>query len=108
MKLEPLLTYRAELAQPVAVGAGPFGTRQIFDVTGGSFEGPKLRGKLLPSGGDWILIGPDGFGRLDVRATLATTTSACICMHWNRRRRSWRLANCFPEACSAILKNWAP
>ena len=78
MKLEHLLTYRAELAQPVAVGAGPFGTRQIFDVTGGSFEGPRLRGKLLPSGGDWILIGPDGFGRLDVRATLATDDGALI------------------------------
>ncbi len=78
MKLEYLMTYRVELAPPVAVGAGPFGMRQIFDVTGGSFEGPGLRGRFLPSGADWILIGPDGVGRLDVRGTLETDDGALI------------------------------
>ncbi len=78
MKLEHLLNYRAELKAPVDVGAGPNGARQIYDVTGGTFEGPKLRGTLLPSGGDWIRFGPDGVGRLDVRATFATDDGAHI------------------------------
>jgi hypothetical protein len=30
----------------------------------------------LPSGADWILIGPDGVGRLDVRATIETHDGA--------------------------------
>ena len=60
MKLEYLMTYRAELKPPVEVGAGPFGTRRIFDVTGGTAEGPRLRGKLLASGGDWLLVDADG------------------------------------------------
>lgn len=77
-KLEHLVTYQASLKPPVDVGGGPYGLRRIFDVTGGSFEGPRMRGKLLPSGGDWILIGPDGYGRLDVRATFETHDGALV------------------------------
>lgn len=78
LKLEPLMVMRAQLKDPVAVGAGPYGDRQIYDVTGGSFEGPRLKGKVLPSGGDWLLLGSDGVGRLDVRATLETHDGALV------------------------------
>jgi hypothetical protein len=77
-KLEHILTFRADLRDPVDVGAGPIGARQIFDVSGGSFEGPRLKGSVLPSGADWILMGSDGVGRLDVRATLQTHDGANI------------------------------
>lgn len=77
-KLEHLMTYHADLRPPVAIGSGPAGIRQIYDVTGGQFEGPRLKGKLLPSGGDWLLIGPDGVGRLDVRTTFETNDGARI------------------------------
>jgi hypothetical protein len=76
--LELLMEYYATLKTPVEVGPGPFGMRQIFDVTGGGFHGPRLRGRILPSGADWLLIGPDGVGRLDVRATLETDDGALI------------------------------
>ena len=62
MKLEPLMTYHADLLPAVMVGAGPQGTRAIFEVTGGAFEGPRLRGKLLTGGGDWMLIDAQGMG----------------------------------------------
>jgi hypothetical protein len=78
MKLVHLLTYRADLKPPVEVGKGPFGTRSVFDVTGGSAEGPRLRGKLLPSGGDWLLLDEGGIGRLDVRGTFETDDGAHI------------------------------
>lgn len=81
-KLERLMTYRAELRAPVDVGAAPSGTRRIYDVSGGRFEGPRLRGSLLPSGGDWLLVGGDGVGRLDVRATLETDDGAYIYMQY--------------------------
>ena len=77
-KLEYLLTYRADLKDPVDIGAVPSGTRRIFDVKGGSFEGPRMKGKLLASGGDWLLIGNDGVGRLDVRGTLESDDGARI------------------------------
>jgi hypothetical protein len=82
MKLEYLMTYRAELKPPVGVGQGPLAVRQIHDVTGGTFEGPKLRGAILPSGADWLQIGSDGIGRLDVRATFATDDGAHIYMQY--------------------------
>ena len=78
MKLEALLSYRATLKPVVPVGPGPFGNRAIFDVTGGTFEGPRLRGTILPSGADWLLVGADGFARLDVRATFETHDGAFI------------------------------
>ena len=77
-KLEYLMTFKADLKLPVDVGGGPSGTRQIYDVTGGSFEGPRLKGSVLASGGDWLLVGSDGVGRLDVRATLETDDGARI------------------------------
>ncbi len=78
MKLEFLVEYHADLKPGIAVGAGPAGTRRIIDVVGGSFEGPKLRGAILPSGGDWLTVGADGAVRLDVRATFHTEDDAYI------------------------------
>ena len=83
MKLEYLLTYRADLKPPVEVGAGPFGSRMIFDVIGGSAEGPRLRGKLLASGGDWLLVNANGTGYLDVRGTLETDDGARIYIQYH-------------------------
>lgn len=81
-KLDYLMTYRADLKPPVEVGTGPLGTRRIFDVTGGTFEGPRMKGKIVPSGGDWLLVGSDGVGRLDVRATFETDDGAAIYMQY--------------------------
>lgn len=79
MKLEFLMEYTATLRQPFEeVGPGPWGTRRIVSVTGGTFEGPRLKGKLLPTGGDWLLTDADGVSRLDVRITLETDDGALI------------------------------
>jgi len=83
MKLEHLVNYRADLKLPVDVGAGPFGARRIFDVTGGHAEGPRLRGELLASGGDWLLVDAGGIGYLDVRGTLATDDGAHIYIQYH-------------------------
>lgn len=82
MKLEKLMTYHADLKPPVEVGAGPYGNRNIFEVTGGWFKGDKLNGKFLSGGGDWILIDDKGFGHLDVRGTLETDDGAFIYMQY--------------------------
>lgn len=85
MKLEPLMTYRAGIKPPQEVGAGPFGARMIFEVTDGRFEGERLRGRLLTCGGDWALVGADGFARLDVRATFETDDGARIYVQYYGR-----------------------
>jgi hypothetical protein len=62
------------------VGAVPHGTRVIAPITGGQFEGPRLRGKVLPGGGDWTLLRADGVLELDLRITLETDDGALIHM----------------------------
>jgi hypothetical protein len=64
--------------QPAQAIATPVGARMTFITTGGVIDGPKLRGELLPGGGDWLLAGSDGVGRVDVRATIRTHDGALI------------------------------
>ena len=79
MKLEFLMEYTADLRRPIRnAGDGPFGTRGIAAITGGSFEGPRLKGEIWEGGGDWWLRGPDGVMRLDVRGTFETDDGALI------------------------------
>ena len=67
-------------APPQKLGTGPHGIRSIVPVTGGDFEGPRLRGKVLPGGGDWLLLRSDGVLELDLRITLETDDGALIHM----------------------------
>jgi len=62
------------------VGATPIGERRIAKVTGGTFTGPEMNGKILPGGGDWLLLRSDGSLQLDVRVTLETDDGALIFM----------------------------
>jgi Protein of unknown function (DUF3237) len=50
----------------------PLGTRLDAIVRRGKVDGPRLQGEVLAGGGDWIVVGDDGVGRLDVRATVRT------------------------------------
>src|SRR6266542_2772682 len=72
IRLEHLFTARFEVSPARALGTTPYGERRIVRITGGTFEGPKLRGVVLPEGGDWLLLRHDGVLQLDVRATLQT------------------------------------
>ena len=69
-QLEYVGTYNASLKPPIQAG-GPFGTRMIFEVVGGEFRGAHGEtGTFLTGGADWLLVGQDGWGRLDVRAQI--------------------------------------
>jgi hypothetical protein len=80
MNSRPLMTVRITAAPPQKLGSVPHGTRLIVPVTGGDFEGPRLRGKILPGGGDWLLLRADGVLELDLRITLETDDHALIYM----------------------------
>jgi len=77
MKLVEEFTMSATLKPPVPVGAGPIGTRMVYEVSGGEIKGDRLRGKLL-GGGEWALIGPDGYLRVDVRLQAETHDGASL------------------------------
>ena len=69
---EFLLEARVDIAAGVDAGLTPLGLRRIVPITGGSFEGPKLRGQVIPGGEDRQLFRSDGV--LEVEAFYALRT----------------------------------
>ena len=83
MKLLPLMTMKAGLRQPSdVVGNVPLGQRVIAEVTGGSFDGERIKGSVMTPGADWIVVSNDGIGHIDVRLTLKTDDGALIYMQY--------------------------
>lgn len=80
IRTELLFEAHIDLAAAEVIGTGPLGARSVHLVTGGIFEGPKIRGALIPGGGDWLLSFANGAHELDVRATLETDDGALILM----------------------------
>lgn len=78
------------------VGQTPKGTRVIADLGGGRFEGERLRGKVLPSGGDWGLFMPDGTLRVDGRCCFETHDGTIIYGIYKGR---WKIA---PETMARL------
>ena len=78
----PRLTFafelRATVGPPMEVGDVAHGRRRIVPITGGTFEGPGIKGKVLPGGADWQIIRPDGFSELDTRYTIETDKGQII------------------------------
>jgi Protein of unknown function (DUF3237) len=80
---EPRLTrvYRLEavLGEPLDLGDVSQGHRRIVPLTGGTFTGPELNGKLLPgASADWQIVLPDGTVVGDIRYTLQTDDGALL------------------------------
>ncbi|PRC45202.1 DUF3237 domain-containing protein [Mycobacterium sp. ITM-2017-0098] len=69
--------------QPAHVITTPIGVTMVFITAGGTIDGPELTGDVLPGGGDWLLVGADGIGRIDVRAVIRTRDGALI--HYEAR-----------------------
>ena len=70
MESRPLMILRLETSATEEIGATPHGRILIFPITGGSFEGERLRGRVLAGGGDWVTARADGTFELDLRARL--------------------------------------
>jgi hypothetical protein len=93
-----LMTLQVVVPPPQKLGAVPHGTRVVAPIAGGTFEGPRLRGKVLAGGGDWILLRPDGVLELDLRITLETDDGALIYMS------SFGLRHGPPEVLAALAR----
>ena len=78
LQSEFLFDLKGTLEAPQSIGPTPAGERRIWYVKGGSFAGPRLKGEVLPGGGEWVLQRPDGVFQLDVRITLRTDDGALI------------------------------
>ena len=93
--LEFLYEISIDLEPAIAIGGNPHGNRQIIPLKGGSFAGPRLTGRVIPGGADWLLIRADGVGELDVRGALETDDGALIYVHY--RGYLTRFPDLFPR-----------
>lgn len=79
-KLEYEFLYKIDLLlEPgIELGKTPLGKRVIYTVKGGTFAGPKLKGKVRPAGGDWVLRLDSATTKLDVKLLLETDDGQLI------------------------------
>jgi hypothetical protein len=61
---------------------GSGGGRLVVPVSGGTFEGPRMKGTVIGPAGDWILERPDGSRVVDGRVLLQTDDAHTIYMSW--------------------------
>jgi hypothetical protein len=81
LRSRPLFRLTLTLHPTIDLGQTPLGGRRIFPVSGGRFEGDRLRGVALPHGGsDYLLARADGSFQQDVRLLLQTDDDAVIAM----------------------------
>jgi hypothetical protein len=84
LRYELLYDIDFDLGPALEVGPTPI-ERRIVYITGGTFRGPRLKGRVLPGGGDWLAVRPDGSAILDVRACLETDDGAIIYTYYSGR-----------------------
>jgi len=69
---------RVQVGPPLDVGPVSAGRRRIIPILSGTFEGPGLKGRVLPGGADWQIVRADGVAELDTRYTLETDDGKLI------------------------------
>ncbi len=97
-RLEMLCHVAVKVATPQLIGTMLTGERRIIPIIGGRFEGPKMRGEILPGGADWQIVAADGTTSLEARYTLKTDDGALIYV------RNVGLRHGPPEVLAAIKR----
>jgi hypothetical protein len=98
MNTRLLMTMHVKVATVLNIGAVPHGIRRTAPLAGGTFEGSRLRGTILPGSADWQLLRPDGVLEMDLRFTLQTDDGALISMS------SFGLRHGPPEIIAALSR----
>ena len=97
MNTRLLMTMHVRVGTLLNIGAVPHGTRRTAPLGGGTFEGPRLRGTIVPgSSADWQLLRSDGVLEMELRFTLRTDDGALISM------RAFGLRHGPPQVIAAI------
>jgi len=75
---QPIFTIRADLEAITSLGRTPYGERRVIGILGGTVQGAKLSGRILPGGADWQIIRSDGAADIKARYTIETDAGALI------------------------------
>ena len=89
IELRHLFDLSLTLHPPVSLGSTPAGDRRIFPISGGAFQGDRLKGEVFPLIGSDLLLGrTDGSIQQDVRLLLVTDDDANILVTYRGIRRA--------------------
>ena len=83
-QLEFALQLRVHIDQAYSVGDTPHGKRLVIPITGGTFEGPSIKGTILNGGADYQLGSADG-SRTELEAIYCIRTDDGVNIHVRNR-----------------------
>ncbi|MFD2647212.1 DUF3237 domain-containing protein [Devosia albogilva] len=76
--LHPFCTLEVEAGPVRTMGTGRLGQRRIVPIVGGMVSGPRLNGRILSGGADWMTTSHDGVALMDARYALETDDGAIV------------------------------
>lgn len=71
-ELELLYESTGRLGEPIELGRMPDGARRVIPILGGSVDGPKIFGEILPGSADWQVTRDDGVIVVDATYVIRT------------------------------------
>lgn len=74
-----------DIGEMVPLGHGPLGERRVIPILGGEFQGPDMRGTVLPGGADRQLVRSDGLRLFDALYEMRTHDGVVLTVR-NRAR----------------------
>ena len=83
-QLEFVMQLRVTIGGAYTVGETPHGRRAVIPITGGTFEGPRLKGTILNGGADYQLVSSDG-SRTEAEAIYSILTDDGTYIHVRNR-----------------------
>ncbi len=86
LRTRVLLAFQLAVKPPSVIGQTPGWDRRVGEITGGTYEGERLRGKILSGGSDWQSLRADGTLMLNVRFVMETDDGALIGMTYQGMR----------------------
>ncbi len=79
-KLEYVVELKVKIENSYQVGKTAHGNRFIIPITGGTFEGPKMKGEVIPGGADYQLQ-DNTTGRTEIEAIYSIRTDDGVNIH---------------------------
>ena len=82
LRTEFLFRMALAAGAPQMTAPGRGGELRVIPVTGGRFEGPRLKGEVVPgTTADWLRVEADGTAHMDVRLVMRTNRGQLFYMH---------------------------
>lgn len=83
-QLEFAMRLKVTIDEPYSCGETQHGQRVVIPITGGTFEGPRIKGTILSGGADYQLVNKD-LNRTELEAIYCIKTDDGVCIHVRNR-----------------------